>query len=508
MLMSHRSVSCRLWFALRKPLLLLASTLVALALGEMMVRALGLAPRVYPLWTAGEHTAFQRSTNPLLGYEYKPSFRSDHPATAEAAVVFASINSDGLRDIEREVAKPSGTRRIVLLGDSVVSGHGTPDLDHTISRRLEARFNDPRVEVLNVSVCGYNTRAEVELLQSKGLKYEPDLVVLVFTGNDYENSNAGGDVARYGGTMSGHRALMSLCIHSDLARTAAVRLGLIRLGDTIDVYRWHADAMGTNNVVDGLQMLEQLAKEHGFQVVVAVWPGFEPGRIIEWSDYTVGGIDESETIARLAPAHGFSLIRLAPYFQQHLSEVGLDVDPAEYFTTGDRMHPSVVGANVAAQALLPICRELLERPSSVRANRSSQSAAEGEGLQVKSLATLADPSGVAVCPGRDEVYVADQGSGRVVRIDPRQPHESVPIVTGLPTSSGSPSDATRWTANTGIGFAGRSAMWVTGRRSGGRTLAEIVSAGRRVGIAIDGGLDLRSSRPASWSTFSVQRAVV
>lgn len=445
----------RLLFALRKPLLLVLSLALALAAGELVVRVLGISPRVYRLWTDGEFTSFQRSENPLLGYEYKPNFREDSLAAAQAVATFASINSDGLRDVERSVQKPPGTRRIILLGDSVVSGHGTADLNHTISRRLEALFNDGQTEVLNVSVCGYNTRAEVELLRTKGLKYQPDLVVLLFTGNDYENANAGGDVAKYGGTMSGHRVLMSLCVHSSLARSIAVQLGMIRLGDTIDVYRWHTDAMGANNVVDGFETLKQLSSEHGFPVVVAVWPGFMPGEIIEWSERVLDGVDQEHVVARLAEEYGFGLMPLAPYFERHQQQLQIDVDPMEFYTV-DMMHPSVVGANVAAQALLPVCSEILAGTPVEEALRTSRPGTP----RITELAELDQPGGVAIRPNSNEVYLVDPAGRGIIRVASEESVALETVVQGF----GSLSNSDDQVALHGLGFISESGMWITGTR--------------------------------------------
>lgn len=457
--MSVTSLMRRGWVAFRKPLLLLISLTVSLGIAELVVRALGIAPQVYSMWTYGNITSFQRSDNPLLGYEYKPNFREDTPAAGSASLVFASINSDGLRDIERSVEKPPGTRRVILLGDSVVSGHGTPDLDHTISRRLEAHLQDDRIEVLNVSVCGYNTRAEVELLRTKGLKYEPDLVVLVFTSNDYEDANAGGDVAKYGGTMSGHQALMMLCVHSSLVRSAAVQLGLLRLGDTIDVQRWHRDAMGTKNVVEGLRVLQQLSVEHGFPVIVAVWPGFMPGEIIEWSDMPFDDLDQSDVIARLAEQQGFTLMPLAPYFQDHWQSLPVEADPVECYTV-DRMHPSVVGANVAARALAPVCREVL---SGVSVSAAIQ-ATRAETAQIVELTALEQPSSVAVRPQTNEVYVVEAGRRQIIKVGAEPPYHSQTVITGFGGSAISP-ESSPDTDLYDLGFMGESALWVTG--SGG-----------------------------------------
>lgn len=183
-------------------LLALVSALFALFVAEVAVRTLNLAPRVFPRWLSSERTAYQRSENPILGYDLKASYRDPDADTHES---FPSTNSHGLRDIERTLEKPEGVLRVVLLGDSIVAGHGILDLEDTISQKLERRLSEQpvasleasgqRIEVLNFGMGGYCTRAEVELLQTRALAFNPDLVILLFVANDYEDFN--GQVAHY-----------------------------------------------------------------------------------------------------------------------------------------------------------------------------------------------------------------------------------------------------------------------------------------------------------------------
>ena len=108
--------------------LALIATVSSLVLSEAVVRALGLAPNVMLIDVNDEASAFRRSENPILGFELKANYRNDSP---NFIVNYRSTNSHGQRDREREVEKPPGTRRILVLGDSVVEGAGVKKLDHT-----------------------------------------------------------------------------------------------------------------------------------------------------------------------------------------------------------------------------------------------------------------------------------------------------------------------------------------------------------------------------------------
>jgi hypothetical protein len=130
-----------------------------------VVRVFRLAPEVHRLRTGVERSAYQAVENPLLGYELKANYRDDHPNLRES---FPYTNADGQRDVERRVERFPGKRRLIVLGDSVVAGHGIREIDETIPRRLERQFPSQGLEALNFGVGGYCTRAEVELLRVRG----------------------------------------------------------------------------------------------------------------------------------------------------------------------------------------------------------------------------------------------------------------------------------------------------------------------------------------------------
>src|SRR6185503_2752348 len=68
-------------------------------------------------------------------------------------------NSQGNRGPEAAFAKPSGVRRVVVIGDSQAWGYGVGD-DETIPAQLQRLLNEAggaRYEVLNLGVGGYGT---------------------------------------------------------------------------------------------------------------------------------------------------------------------------------------------------------------------------------------------------------------------------------------------------------------------------------------------------------------
>jgi hypothetical protein len=93
------------------------------------------------------------------------------------------INSDNLRDVERPIAKPFGTYRILILGDSLTEAVQV-SLEQTFAKRLEKQLAQSLgrpVDVINAGLSAGSPTTEYLMLVHKGIKYSPDLVVCAFT---------------------------------------------------------------------------------------------------------------------------------------------------------------------------------------------------------------------------------------------------------------------------------------------------------------------------------------
>lgn len=100
------------------------------------------------------------------------------------------FNAAGMRDREHPIAKPPGTRRVLILGDSVTAGLGVAWEDtfvHRLEGILNARSRTSN-EVLAAAVPGWNTVAERKYLFAEGFAFDPDVVALVYVSNDNEVS--------------------------------------------------------------------------------------------------------------------------------------------------------------------------------------------------------------------------------------------------------------------------------------------------------------------------------
>jgi hypothetical protein len=107
-------------------------------------------------------------------------------------VVPVQINAEGRRDLDRGVAKPTDTYRVMLLGDSFVEALQVPIAD-TFARGLEHRLSEASgrtVEVVSMGVSGYGTASQYLWYRDVGRRYHPDLVLLSFyPGNDVRNNS-------------------------------------------------------------------------------------------------------------------------------------------------------------------------------------------------------------------------------------------------------------------------------------------------------------------------------
>jgi len=99
------------------------------------------------------------------------------------------FNAAGMRDREHVVAKPPGTRRVLVLGDSVTAGLGVAWEDtfvHRLEDELNAGPGTGPVEVIAAAVPGWNTVAEWKYFAAEGIRFDPDSVVLLYVSNDNE----------------------------------------------------------------------------------------------------------------------------------------------------------------------------------------------------------------------------------------------------------------------------------------------------------------------------------
>lgn len=163
-----------------KLLAILIVFIVILTLGEVLIRVYLHFNTAYDIeMTKYAMNLKNDSDNKLIGHVHRPN------SSMELMDVMVEINSDGLRDKEYSVAKDN-TNRIIFLGDSLTFGWGVEE-EETFATLIEQELNSTTpTEVINFGTGNYNTEQEVNLFIQKGLKYNPDKVVLFYFINDAE----------------------------------------------------------------------------------------------------------------------------------------------------------------------------------------------------------------------------------------------------------------------------------------------------------------------------------
>ena len=348
----------------------LAGLVLGLAAAEGVVRLAGAAPEVSPV----RRGRLQLSDNPRLVFEPVPGMVVEGaPGLWEAWS--GAANRLGYRDRDRPAAKPPGTFRIVVLGDSIAAGWGVERTADVFPALLERRLSQarerggPAVEVLNFGVAGYNTAQEVETLADRALAFAPDLVLLAYCLNDRREPDP--------------RIVAALA--EEAARPAAVRpsrlaSGLRRLALGSALYRWlrfvvladpvevpgapgegfDPDARppdpdevgdrsaggvpvaGPSAVEAAFDRLAELSREadgggRRFAVALVVFPHL---RDVFRDRYA----DHHEHVAGLAARHGFTTIDLRAAFRACAAA-------ADEPIALDRYHPTARGHRCAAEAI-------------------------------------------------------------------------------------------------------------------------------------------------------------
>ncbi len=157
----------------------MGSVVLTLALLELVLRVAG----VPPIKTGHQRMLVEHDA--IRGWRNIPHGRSDY--SAREYRIRIEYNSRGLRGPERPYAKAPGVYRVVVLGDSFVEGYSVADRDRVteqLEQLLDGAAGPGRAEVIAFGTAGYSTDQELLWLESEGVRYEPDLVILMFNYND------------------------------------------------------------------------------------------------------------------------------------------------------------------------------------------------------------------------------------------------------------------------------------------------------------------------------------
>jgi hypothetical protein len=170
------------WFR-RHPRTALA-VIALLGIGVSLAAAEFTARLFLPQWApaCAERVSFW-CYDEVLGWSHRPGQRGRF--VHRDFSVDVSINSFGMRDAEYAMERTANRRRMLVLGDSFGWGFGV-ECRERFSEILEN--NHPGWEVINASVSGYGTDQQLLYLRESGLSFEPDVVLLLFCGSDFDDN--------------------------------------------------------------------------------------------------------------------------------------------------------------------------------------------------------------------------------------------------------------------------------------------------------------------------------
>lgn len=137
---------------------------------QKIERITGVSEWKYSSWR--DLTYFWDRYHKVLGWTNQPDYHSDGRVPFKV-----TINAQGIRGQQEYTPSPApGTRRIVLLGDSITFGEEVDD-DQTIPHHLQRALAGS--EVINFGVHGYGMGQMVLRLERDALPFSPHQAVMV-----------------------------------------------------------------------------------------------------------------------------------------------------------------------------------------------------------------------------------------------------------------------------------------------------------------------------------------
>jgi len=282
--------------------------------------------------------------DPKIGHVHRPGGR------AHLMDVDVEINSVGLRDREYPVER-GAARRIAFLGDSLTLAWGVSK-DEAFETRLEAALSTERpTEVLNFGTGNYNTEQQVHHFLERGIRYEPDHVVVFYFINDAEPTPV---QSRWG--FLGHSRAITFFwsrIHATIGNT-------IEGQSFQDFYAglYDDDRAGWRATRDAFAELARVCRERGIGLQVVLLP-----ELHDLVDYPF--LDEHAKVRGHLEGLGVESLDLFPFFEG-------ESDPHRLWVSLDDAHPNSTAHAMIAEYSLDFIAQAFERQAA---------AIEREGMQ-------------------------------------------------------------------------------------------------------------------------------
>ncbi len=331
------------------------SILIIFCSGEVMLRLFGYygeaslrISNAYPV------------DDPIINYRYKPG------SVYSIGNIKYKINSNGLRDNNHHFQKANNVYRIMMLGDSVAEGYGV-NFEETVGNQLEKMMNyrimSRKVEVVNIAMSGLNTYQEAHLLQTIGIKYAPDLIILCYVMND------AGESIRFKKNEKRKKYskinLVNLRIPISIKHTLKKSALIYFIKNKIDALLWqfnindsddpfnsiktdyfqsiYSDDKKWHQVLEGFSTISQIAKELHSDIIMVIFPIMYNFDNYDWANI-------HSRVRQSGEEQGFYVLDLlSEYSKYSVKSLRLE--------RGDFIHPNKEGHQIAATELLKYIKE-------------------------------------------------------------------------------------------------------------------------------------------------------
>jgi lysophospholipase L1-like esterase len=330
-------------------------TVYALATGVALAEGVARATYRAPWY---ERLLEEQQRNLGVDYEAVPGSAIRLRKERNRAIDYGT-NAAGLRD-HHDLATPkrSFDRRILVLGDSFAFGVGVRDEAAVFPRRLERLLNEQpvpgteRIEVLNGGLPGSLTKQWVDLTHTVGDRFQPDLVLAVFSLRDGTMTTSMGSffepvrdeiVARNQGSPLYrisylYRALRDQGDRRLVADRYTAEMNKAYFGNADQTAEWE-------RAQQNLVSIAQFAAARSAAFGLVIFP------ILVELD---GGYPFEPICARIeafAVSRGMAVLSLLPAFRGKSA--------ADLWVSSYDQHPNEKAQEIAAHAIFPFARKLL-----------------------------------------------------------------------------------------------------------------------------------------------------
>lgn len=266
-----------------------------------------------------------------------------------------NANSYGIRDSEYS-DKDASTYRILGLGDSFAFGWGVNQEDSfykqlqskLASSDLLKRVNKENAEVINAGIPGFGTYEALEMLESLGRQYSPDLIVLaMYEGNDYLNNKS---APRKREIYQGYLKDIDTSNESELskyAKTVSILYSALH-----DIFNRVREKMRFKHSIEKtktyLKDLKKYSDELNAPVFIFIIPDQDPefysrSAIMRKYDDIVAGMnlyDAREELLLFGEDNDINIQLLSSKFENNGNEIALDKNDSHFNEQGHKLAAS------------------------------------------------------------------------------------------------------------------------------------------------------------------------